>query len=160
VSAIIATTDEDLSAMAEKARAKKVPIVCSDCLGPRPTGESELVWRILPPLRDEARLAAEVAKRVLDLRGISTRDAKIALLSEEMISANAYIDAIGQLLPIDTNSRDRFRNVMTKDPRIETPIQPMIADLLIGFGPDVIIVSMQSDFQTWYLPDVENRWAE
>jgi hypothetical protein len=161
--AIIVGTDEDLAALSAKATAKKTAIACSDCLAPLPQGP--LAWRIVPPIALEAPMAAwRVASLEAAIMGGANPPAqlKVAVLAEPVLATQAFAQALfGRLRfngkTVDANGSN-FLSIKTADPRTESVNYKSYVDQLVALAPDVIVVSMGSDFPRFYLPLIEAGW--
>ncbi|MDB4997865.1 MAG: Branched-chain amino acid transporter, amino acid-binding protein [Myxococcaceae bacterium] len=173
VKTVIVASDADVAAIAPEAAAKNVAIVCASCIGAPLAGEpSSLVWRVLSPLADQARLTAFLVgmteKGIHQTTPGSTL--RVAMLQQEAVQAQDYVDAL-----LSTGSRPEselkfngmsyaaqnanFHLTKTPDPTRGFVDHAAVAQEIVDFHPDIILVAVSDDFQKFYVPLIESQWT-
>lgn len=161
--AIIVGSDHDLAAIRPQALATKTPVVCSDCVGPFPPGP--LAWRVVPPLAQEAAMAAwrvgDLEERIMSGRAPSAM--KVAVLATPDPGPASFVAALIPKLRFNGKSAaengSAFTVRTTADPTKQAMNYVADADALAAFEPDVLVVAMGADFPAKYLQLLETKWT-
>lgn len=155
---VITASDNDTEALRYKALAAELPVVCSTCYAPPPADArlARLTWPILPPLLEQAPLAAA---RVAELARAASATADlptIVSLSQDYPGINDFVAEVRRLLELER----AFHQVpiVTPPPRESSISQGSVARSVIEARPQVIVVGMDSDFTTYYLREIERDW--
>lgn len=163
--ALIVGADEDITAIADDATAKKTAIACEGCLGKLPQGP--LAWRIVPRLELEAPMVAwRVAKLEEERLALPSPPAKIkvALLTNNERVTTDFVAKLRAVLrfnggkTIAQNGAD-FQTFLAEDPRVTSVNHQKHINDLVAFEPDVVVVAMANDFNKYYLPGIEAKWT-
>lgn len=163
VQAIILGADEDLEALSADLTAKQIAVACSDCLGPLPPGP--LVWRVSPPLVDEAPMVAwwvEQLEATIKAGPTPPSSLKVAVLLEPERAHEAFVSALTPMLRFNglgaIANGSSFRIIRSEDARKKPVMHETYADDLAQFAPDIVIVAMGADFPEFYIPRIEAKW--
>ena len=161
--AVIVGGDTELLAVEEQAAATQTAVLCSDCVGPFPPGNS--AWRIVPPLVQQAPMAAW---RVSDLETkimagtAPPASLKVAVLTEPGRGEDAFVGALTSTLRFNGKSAAdnaaAFLVETEEDPLTKAVIYKTHADAITTLAPDVIVVAMGADFPLHYLDLIETDW--
>jgi hypothetical protein len=163
VQALIVGGDEELLAVSDKAAAKKIAMVCSDCVGPFPPANQ--AWRIVPPLALQAPMAAwRVGALETEIKAGPNPPAalKVAVLTEPGRGAAAFVSGLVSKVRFNGKSvadnGANFTIVKSENPLKESVSHVAHADTLAAFRADVIVVAMGADFATEYVELIEAKW--
>lgn len=153
---VITLTDNDTKAVEHLARRQGVAVMCSACFQGAPVEPNPMIWRMAPPLSEQAPLAAARAREVLaGLTGAGAEPGQVLILSQRYAGIDEHVARVEQELiavghvPV---------HVQTGDPRTEVVTQPEVTQAVISAHPPVIVVGMDSDFTTYYLRLIEAGW--
>lgn len=162
--AVIVGGDEDLAAVRQQAIDEKTAIVCSDCVAPFPAGA--VAWRIVPPLADEAGMAAwRVAELEKAIKATAPHPGtiRVAVLATPDPGPKAFVSALAGKLTFngaDVSGNDaNFTTLTTEDPTKAAVNFVANAEALAAFAPDVLVVAMGAEFPTNYLQLLESKWS-
>jgi len=163
--AVIVGSDHDLTAIRAKALEMQTSVVCSDCVAPFPSAPA-LAWRIVPPLANEAAMAAwRIGELEKQLKSGATPPStlKVAILAAPDPAPAAFVSALRDKLWF--NGKTASENggaflVRTAENAAVTTVkfEEHIA-ALTAFEPDVLVVAMGADFPAEYLPSLEMGWT-
>lgn len=161
--AIIVGGDLDLAAIRDQALAKKTAVVCSDCVAPFPPGP--LAWRIVPPLAQEAAIAAwRIAQLEAAIKAAAPNPSsiRVAVLTTPDPGPKAFVSALAAKLTFNGTDVEgnggAFTVRTTEDPTKEAVQFVASADALATFAPDVLVVAMGAEFSVNYLQLLEAKW--
>jgi hypothetical protein len=174
VKTVIVSSDADVAAIAPEAAAKNVAIVCASCIGAPVAGEpTSLVWRVLSPLAEQARLTTFLVGMVENGIHQTSPGAtlRVAILQQEAVQAQDYVDAL-----LNTNGtrpaselkfngksyaaqQANFHLTKTPDPTRSFVDHAAVAQEIVDFHPDIVLVVVSDDFQKFYAPLIESQWT-
>ncbi|MEY4549733.1 MAG: hypothetical protein RL685_5928 [Pseudomonadota bacterium] len=153
---VITLTDHDTEAIQHQALRQNTAVMCSACFRGPPAEQTPTIWRVAPPLSDQAPLVAARANELAaGLRDASAEPPTIVILSQQYPGIDELVARVEQQLIV---AGQLPVSVQTRDPRSEVVTQPQIAEEVISALPRVIVVGMDSDFTTYYLPLIEGGW--
>jgi hypothetical protein len=161
---VITLTDNDTESIRYQAQRQGTVVVCSTCFATPPQEPSRAapVWQIAPPLIDQAPLVAWRVAGALASLGLPDPPAgelpTVVTLSQDYAGINDFRAEVQRLLARDGHYR--VVPVQTGDPREGDVAQTAVARAVIAARPRVIVVGMDSDFTTYYLPLLERGWPE
>lgn len=161
---VILGADEDLVAVTPRARTSKTAIIGADVNGPLPS--PPLAWRMLPPLAQQAPMAA---RRVSVLEAQRKAEPnppaalKVAVLTLPNPGPIAFVDKLTEVLQFNgksttQNGSTAFHVERTEDPRLLNVDHVTHAKAIADFRPDVVVVAMGEDFTTFYASLIEKNW--
>lgn len=154
--AVITLTDNDTRAIQFQALRQDTAVMCAGCFAAPPAEPNPAVWRVAAPLSDQAPLAAARAlEAAAGTRDAAAAPATIVILSQRYAGIDEFVARVEQQLVLAGQAPVR---VTAGDPRTEVVAQPQIAQAVISARPSVIVVGMDSDFTTYYLPLIEGGW--
>ena len=162
--AVIIGADEDLAAVAPLARAQQIAIVGSDVNGPLPS--PPLAWRIVPPLAQQAPMAARRVNVLEAQRKAEPNPPaalKVAVLTLPNPAPIAFVDKLTEVLEFNGKSTTQngsatFHVEQTEDPRVVNVDHAAHARAIADFRPDVVIVAMGEYFTSFYADLIEADW--
>lgn len=169
---IVVAGDDELASAYPQIEERQVAVVCSDCVGPAPAGAATrgLVRRILPPLVQQAPLAAKLVEE-LEPRVRAERSRppgepiRVTMLAQATPASRAYADRVGELLVI--NGEPAGDTASATYQRIDVPIARegsldavLLGDRIRAFAPDIVLVSTGTDFAASIGPAIERDFPE
>jgi hypothetical protein len=162
--AIIVGADEDLETLTPNLTAAQTAVACSDCVGPLPAGP--LVWRVSPPLADEAPMLAwwvEQLEAAIKAGPTPPALVKVALLAEPERAKDQLVAKVSAMLrfngkSVSENGPGAFLPITTADARRQAIDYQTYIDALTAMAPEIVIVAMGADFPEFYLQGIENQW--
>ncbi|MEO8179032.1 MAG: ABC transporter substrate-binding protein [Deltaproteobacteria bacterium] len=169
---VIALGDLDLAAATEQAVSSDTALLCATCFtrGTESSFDQGLLWRVQPPLEQQAPLAAwrvSDLERAIRRERIPSADARVrvAQLGQQYPGITAFSESARSLLAFNggktaAQNVGDFLEIQSPDPTVEAVDHLQIALRIVAFQPDIILVAIDTDFTTYYLPMIENAWPE
>lgn len=162
--AVIVGADQDLAVIAPIARTRGTAIVGSDVNGPLPA--PPLAWRIVPPLVQQAPMAAWRVGVLETQRKAGPNPPtsfKVAVLMGSDPGPSAFVDKLTEVLRFNgktttQNGSAAFHVERTEDPRTVNIDQAAHAKAIVDFRPDVVVVATGEDFTSFYANLIEASW--
>jgi hypothetical protein len=163
--ALIVGSDEEITAIADDATAKKTAIACEGCLGKLPQGP--LAWRIVPRLELEAPMVNwRVSKLEEERMALPSPPAqiKVALLTNNERVTTDFVAKLRTVLRFNggqtiAQNGANFQTFLAEDPRVTSVNHQKHVKDIIAFEPDIVVVAMTGDFGNYYLPGIEAGWT-
>ncbi|HTV18956.1 MAG TPA: hypothetical protein VMG12_09805 [Polyangiaceae bacterium] len=156
VPVVITLTDNDTNTVRPQSLRDGLTLICASCFSDPRQGslDPSSVWQVAPALFDQAELA--VARAVELAPPDVASPPTLVTLSQEYPGIDTYVSEI--VRRVQQQNGYRQVSVQSPDPRAQTVSQLDVAQAVVDARPEVIVVGMDSDFTTYYLPLIESRW--
>ena len=159
---VITAWEEDVAAIAPLAIQRGTTLVCTDCNSPAPPGTT--TWKILPLITADAPLVRwRVAELETQIKATTPGDIRIVVLADAASSPRKFAEEMATTLVFNgvtaaQNGATRFLFLKTPDPRNNFIDYDGYGQQIADFAPHIVIAAMASDFPTYHLPRIEQKW--